>query len=119
MGPPPSAGSPIGMHWDEWGEVVVVRNDSEGEIVLTIRWEDGTLRNDMGTKMVEVESGLFKTLVKGVDTSASITSMVERGNTLVLDAVISGLERRGAPLGMIERLKKERDAMRAESKSGG
>lgn len=34
--------SAYGKHWDEWGEVAVVR-DAKDSVQITIRWADGEL----------------------------------------------------------------------------
>ena len=35
-------GSPYGRHWEQWGEVVVVRN-AKDSVQLTLQWDDGEL----------------------------------------------------------------------------
>ena len=41
-------------HWDEWGEVVIVKDGGEVGPGLVIRWNDGTLSIELAASVIEI-----------------------------------------------------------------
>jgi hypothetical protein len=50
----PVTSGPMLKHWDEWGEIVVVRDSPNDGAGFIIRWSDGTLSTELGGRMIEV-----------------------------------------------------------------
>lgn len=52
----PVTSGPMMKHWDEWGEVAVVRSSQGEGAKFIIRWDDGILSIELSNKMIEILS---------------------------------------------------------------